>query len=62
MVIINYLFQLLLKKDTDSFFRLFFLKFKNLLDDYIVSYKDFFLKNIQPRILSDKKKLFSNFF
>lgn len=39
MVIINYLFQLLLKKDTGSFFRLFFLKFKNLLDDYIVSYK-----------------------
>ena len=34
--------------------------FRKDLRACVSSYKEFFLKNIQPRILADKKKLFSN--
>lgn len=36
--------------------------FRPDLRAWVSSYKSFFLKNIQPRILADKKKLFSNIF
>lgn len=36
--------------------------FRKDLKAWVSSYKEFFLKNIQPRILADKKKLFSNIF